>query len=250
MRASPSPQRTARQPRLSDSAESRGSCRAAGTLASVRAACAGGARRSQACYRISKAHAGRRGTDSDVSEGLSGRVGQSRANRSAPIRACVRSGARSAQVRTNGRLSSKLPHRHRRRGVSRSLRTVPAPRRNAPERTFPSRPGPPEPRDPHHTWSQQLGRQTAESQHRERRRLRTFSSPSQTGACRRPACQQAPDHPDPSPPSPRCESSCPILARPCASLLRQGGWARLRRRAVYLLALNVMPSATVSPPGR
>ncbi len=97
------------------------------------------ARRSRECYWVSEAHAGRRGMDPDVSEGLSGRGGQSRANRSASIRACVRSGARSAQVRTNGRRTSEPPHRHRRRGVSRSSRTVPAPPRNAPERTFPSR---------------------------------------------------------------------------------------------------------------
>ena len=38
LRASPSPQRTARQPRLSGNAESRGPCHAAGTLVSVRAA--------------------------------------------------------------------------------------------------------------------------------------------------------------------------------------------------------------------
>lgn len=96
---------------------------------------------------------GRRGTTGNVREGgdraagtvlrewegLCGSVGQSRANRSAPIRTKARSGALSEQVRTNGRLPSELPPRHRRRGVSQSSRTVPAPPQKPPERAFLSR---------------------------------------------------------------------------------------------------------------
>ena len=78
----------------------------------------------------------RRGTDPDVREGLRVARGQSRANRSAPVRAHARSGALSAHACTNGRPPSEPPPRHRRRGASRSSRAVPAPPRNAPERAF------------------------------------------------------------------------------------------------------------------